>query len=98
MAGGHDVPITKIISRYSKSPIQAAQGASWVDRMYLFDNAVDGETPVLCAWSVVGHWQVQRDKVLPVWATPIITYPSVSPRPTEAENHRGFGCPEAGPR
>ncbi len=98
MAGGHDVPITKIISRYSKSHVQAAQVAPWVDRMYLFDNAVDGETPILCAWSVMGQWQVRRDKTLPVWATSIATHPSMSPQPIGAENHRGFGYPVAGPR
>ncbi|MHB1753237.1 MAG: zeta toxin family protein [Acidiferrobacter sp.] len=98
MAGGHDVPITKIISRYSKSHVQAALVAPWVDRMYLFDNAVDGETPALCAWSVAGQWQVQRDKTLPVWATPIATHPFMSPQPIGAENHRGFGSPVAGPR
>ena len=98
MAGGHDVPITKIISRYGKSHVQAAQVAPWVDRMYLFENAVDGETPVLCAWSVAGQWQVQRNKTIPVWATPIIMRPTVSPQPTGAENHRAFEYPQAGPR
>lgn len=98
MAGGHDVPITKIISRYGKSHVQAAQVAPWVDRMYLFDNAVDGETPILCAWSAMGQWQVRRDKTLPVWATSIVTHPSASPQPTEAQNHRGFEHPDAEPR
>jgi predicted ABC-type ATPase len=98
MAAGHDVPITKIISRYGKSHVQAAQVAPWVDRMYLFDNAVDGETPILCAWSAMGQWQVRRDKTLPVWATSIVTHPSASPQPTEAQNHRGFEHPDAEPR
>ena len=38
MKGGHDVPITKIISRYFKSI------ENWiVDRLYVYDNSIDGE-------------------------------------------------------
>lgn len=43
MKGGHDVPITKIISRYRKSIINCMKVASIVDRLYVYDNSVDGE-------------------------------------------------------
>ena len=44
MEGGHDVPITKIISRYSKSILNCQKLASLVDRLYVYDNSKDGET------------------------------------------------------
>ena len=71
MAGGHDVPIGKIISRYGKSHIQAAQVALWVDCLYLLDNAVDGRAPILCAWSIRGQWQAPQNQTIPPWVVPI---------------------------
>lgn len=41
--GGHDVPITKVISRYLKSIANCAEIASEVDRLYVYDNSIDGE-------------------------------------------------------
>ena len=41
MEGGHDVPITKIISRYYKSIVNCETIASVVDRLYVYDNSVD---------------------------------------------------------
>jgi predicted ABC-type ATPase len=41
MEGGHDVPITKIISRYSKSIANCAILAPIVDRLYVYDNSVN---------------------------------------------------------
>ena len=43
MKGGHDVPITKIISRYRKSIINCMKVSSIVDRLYIYDNSIDGE-------------------------------------------------------
>ena len=71
MAGGHDVPIGKIISRYGNSHIQAAQVAPWVDCLYLLDNAVDGRAPILCAWSIRGQWQAPQNQTIPPWVVPI---------------------------
>lgn len=42
MKGGHDVPITKIISRYQKSIINCKVATAIADRVYLYDNSVDG--------------------------------------------------------
>ncbi len=42
MKGGHDVPITKIISRYQKSIINCKVAIAIADRVYLYDNSVDG--------------------------------------------------------
>jgi predicted ABC-type ATPase len=41
MEGGHDVPIPKIISRYTKSMAQCSIAAAVSDRAYLYDNSVD---------------------------------------------------------
>lgn len=41
MEGGHDVPITKIISRYYKSIVNCETIAPIVDRLYVYDNSVD---------------------------------------------------------
>ena len=42
MQGGHDVPISKIISRYYKSIANCKIISSLVDRLYVYDNSVDG--------------------------------------------------------
>lgn len=39
--GGHDVPISKIISRYQKSILNCKKVASLVDRLYVYDNSID---------------------------------------------------------
>lgn len=41
MEGGHDVAISKIISRYQKSIINCCLIAPVVDRLYVYDNSVD---------------------------------------------------------
>lgn len=43
MKGGHDVPIAKIISRYQKSIINCKVATSIADRVYVYDNSVDGQ-------------------------------------------------------
>jgi predicted ABC-type ATPase len=47
MEGGHDVPISKIISRYSKSIANCAKLSSIVDRLYVYDNSEDFADPKL---------------------------------------------------
>ena len=47
MEGGHDVPIPKIISRYTKSVANCAVAASIVDRAYIYDNSIDYAEPRL---------------------------------------------------
>ena len=47
MAGGHDVPIPKIISRYYKSIINCATLATLVDRLYVYDNSPEDAFPEL---------------------------------------------------
>lgn len=47
MEGGHDVPISKIISRFSKSISNCCKIASIIDRLYVYDNSVDFSEPRL---------------------------------------------------
>jgi predicted ABC-type ATPase len=47
MQGGHDVPITKIINRYSKSIINCANISKMVDRLYIYDNSIEFGEPKL---------------------------------------------------
>ncbi|MDR1973139.1 MAG: zeta toxin family protein [Bacteroidales bacterium] len=47
MEGGHDVPISKIISRYAKSIVHCSQAAHIVDRLYVYDNSIDNAFPKL---------------------------------------------------
>lgn len=47
MKGGHDVPITKIVSRYYKSIIKCKLVSSIVDRLYVYDNSVDVQDATL---------------------------------------------------
>lgn len=45
MSGGHDVPISKIISRYYKSMANCALGVMIADRGYVYDNSIDDQDP-----------------------------------------------------
>ena len=47
MKGGHDVPISKIISRYYKSIANCSLLVPDVDRLYVYDNSVDDIFPKL---------------------------------------------------
>ncbi len=47
MEGGHDVPINKIISRFSKSIVNCGSVAQIVDRLYVYDNSVELAEPKL---------------------------------------------------
>ena len=47
--GGHDVPIPKIVSRYDKSMANLALAAEIADRVYAYDNSVEGAEALLCA-------------------------------------------------
>ncbi|WP_024297765.1 zeta toxin family protein [Methylomicrobium lacus] len=71
MLGGHDVPIPKIISRFFRSIAQCAVIAPWVDRLYLYDNSVDGQEPQLVLRANEGCI-VKSYQTAPFWMSPII--------------------------
>lgn len=49
MEGGHTVPIEKIVSRYGKSIANLSAAIELADRVYIYDNSVDGIEARLCA-------------------------------------------------
>ena len=74
MKGGHDVPITKIISRYQKSVLNCKYIATKVDRTYLYDNSIENaEAKILLRFSD-GLIAKRYVDVLPEWAKQIVEY------------------------
>lgn len=67
MEGGHEVPISKIISRYQKSIINAYYSHEIVDRLYLYDNSIDDQSPQLIARFSDGELIKQYPCNLPSW-------------------------------
>lgn len=70
--GGHDVPITKIISRYQKSILNCKYIASKVDRTYLYDNSIDDAEQQLLIRLSDGIIAKRYVNELPEWAKQII--------------------------
>ena len=72
MKGGHDVPITKVISRYQKSILNCKYIATKVDRTYLYDNSVDDAEQQLLIRLSDGIIVKRYVEQLPEWARQII--------------------------
>lgn len=66
--GGHEVPISKVISRYYKSLINAAEAISFVDRAYVYDNSIDNQLPRLLYRTTDGRLYKQYVDDIPEWA------------------------------
>ena len=72
MKGGHDVPITKIISRYQKSILNCKRVAAFADRVYVYDNSVeDVEARLLFRMTDGKPFKHYTDDI-PLWAQTII--------------------------
>lgn len=72
MDGGHEVPISKIISRYYKSLEVAAQAIAIVDRAYIYDNSVENALPQLLFRTTEGNVFKQYTSDIPAWAQSLI--------------------------
>lgn len=72
MAGGHDVPITKIISRYQKSISNCSIASKFVDRTYVYDNSIDYSEAQLLFRLAEGKLVKQYADLIPDWARPIL--------------------------
>ena len=72
MEGGHDVPITKIISRYQKSISNCKFLSDKTDRTYLYDNSVDRADASLLIRLSDGLIAKRYVNELPEWAKQII--------------------------
>lgn len=68
MKGGHDVPISKIISRYYKSIANCKTVAPIVDRLYVYDNSIDGEDAKLQFLLTNGKVKKIYTSPIPEWA------------------------------
>ncbi len=68
MQGGHDVPISKIISRYRKSIYNCIKISNVVDRLYVYDNSINGEEAKLQFRLVNGNVEKMYVRTLPEWA------------------------------
>ena len=66
--GGHEVPISKVISRYYKSLINAEEAISFVDRAYVYDNSIDNQLPRLLYRTTDGQLFKQYVEDIPEWA------------------------------
>ena len=72
MEGGHDVPISKIVSRFTKSIFNCSIIASRVDRLYVYDNSIDYVEPKLLFRANNGKLEkIYTD--LNVWSQIILT-------------------------
>ena len=70
--GGHEVPISKIISRYYKSLVNAEEAISFVDRAYIYDNSIDNQLPRLLYRTVEGQVFKKYVEDVPEWAEMLI--------------------------
>lgn len=68
--GGHTVPIEKIVSRYERSMSNLVLAIGLADRVYLYDNSVDGADARLCARTVDGTLRKVYAE-LPAWISAV---------------------------
>jgi len=80
MSGGHDVPIVKIISRYSKSIANCSVISKFVDRLYVYDNSLDFKEPSLLYRASDGKLTKEYHKIKE-WADPIFNEVNKSKNP-----------------
>jgi predicted ABC-type ATPase len=71
MEGGHDVPISKIITRYTRSLANCSVAARIADRAYIYDNSVDNAPARLLFRTSEGSPIKQYGEINP-WAYEIL--------------------------
>ena len=74
MNGGHEVPISKVVSRYYKSLVNAEEAISIVDRAYVYDNSVDNQLPRLLYRTVEGNLVKKYTDDIPEWAKALTSF------------------------
>ena len=70
--GGHEVPISKTISRYYSSLENISKGIRIADRVYLYDNSVENAAPRLILRTSDGIIAKQYTDTLPEWVRAIL--------------------------
>ena len=71
LEGEHDVPITKIISRFNKSVLNGLLVSKFVDRSYFYDNSLEDKEPKLLFRTKNGKISKLYRKVSD-WALPLV--------------------------
>ena len=71
MEGGHDVPISKIISRFNKSIANCSKIVPLIDKLYVYDNSVEYAEPKLLFRATNGKLEKVYSEVN-VWAKSIL--------------------------
>ena len=71
MEGGHDVPISKIIARYTRSLANCSVAARIANRAYIYDNSVDNAPARLLFRTADGKLIKHYDDINP-WALEIL--------------------------
>ena len=72
MAGGHEVPISKVVTRYYKCLLNISAAAKLADRVYVYDNSAEDQLPQLLFRMVDGNVHKRYTNSLPAWAQAII--------------------------
>ena len=72
MAGGHEVPISKVVSRYYKSLLNISTAAMIADRVYVYDNSAEDQLPQLLFRMTDGRVQKRYVSNVPAWAQPLL--------------------------
>lgn len=72
MQGGHDVPITKIVSRYYKSIVNCLKASKYADRTYVYDNTEEDVEAKILFRMTDGRIVKQYLPELPKWTTPLL--------------------------
>lgn len=70
--GGHEVPISKTISRYFGSLKNLAKAISIADRVYLYDNSVENTEPRLILRTSEGKIAKRYTDDIPLWVKKVI--------------------------
>ena len=72
--GGHEVPISKTISRYFGSLKNMVEAIRIADRVYLYDNSIENSVPRLILRTSDGIIAKQYTDNLPEWVKAVIRY------------------------
>lgn len=74
MKGGHDVPISKVVSRYYKSIVNCMKASKYADRTYVYDNSVENSEAKILFRMTDGKIAKQYLEKLPQWTAPILNF------------------------
>lgn len=70
--GGHEVPISKVISRYYSSLKNISKAMEIADRVYLYDNSIENKEPRLILRTADGKIAKRYTDDIPDWVMAII--------------------------